>query len=834
MESWLADQRSLAGAVAAALIGSESVFDELKFVRELPCSEEALIERMKRGKVLDRLAACLVAQISVLQKAEAATVAELHAKFDASQFFTLQMSGLDKFYNGLEGLVGPPSPHVYQGMQLEHCGLQDATTPFDMPNRKARTTSIVEWRFVVCPEMGQDGKGAPFPPYPTPAQSRKPLPLEHFETDLQSRNADLKLIGQPSVGREEFIGARLYTGPLYLKYNAVLRGLQFSFAKSSFDQLCAGNKYTNTLHALNSAIIKLSKLTKAAKVYRGVSGGVLPDACRVCNSYGVKGGVEGGFMSTTTNMETALFYASGGADKSMRGGPAIVFESQMGMVDRGADVAWLSEFPHEAEILFAPLTGIEMRGSRVMGAVQVYEVNLTINTASQTLEQVLSKRRKMLLDMSDNMEGELLHDLDARGNVQYHFVAEGRFGGAQMLRQVKCRLTGVVIHGNRYVHDDPAYGSLCEEQFKLLPQGSGMDTWAPGHVDKDYAHYKPRQDDFVLVEPWSTCPAEHKIRAMLARTITHHLATIEAAEWYNSDANYKVAIQEALDVKQAMSATTHQIKLTSTLIREIPASIGQLSTIRSLSVCCKSLSWLPGTVGDLTTLVDVNFFGCSSLTNLPESIGNWLQLQSLSLQGCKKLLEVPSTLANCVQLKSLTLVGCDSLDAMPDLSNLLHLQTDHIDMSAVLPWAQGFRKAWKKNDEPRPFQLPLDWTHLDLSIFGPDLTNEMLIDLPKCRALQRLNMRQCTNITKMPDLSFLPSLSVKDEYGYLHLTEKLEQWYDGGFKEWTYTAPSKEASSSKEDLSQLSFEQRRDPRLAPAYVADKYGNQTSIPFDRRG
>ena len=111
-----------------------------------------------------------------------------------------------------------------------------------------------------------------------------------------------------------------------------------------------GNTYTTTLHCINSSIIKLSKLTKVAKVYRGVSGGVLPDACRVGNAYNVKGGVEGGFVSTTTDEKTAFFYAAGGADKSKRGGPAIVFETQMGMIDRGADVAWLSEFPHEAEV----------------------------------------------------------------------------------------------------------------------------------------------------------------------------------------------------------------------------------------------------------------------------------------------------------------------------------------------------------------------------------------------------------------------------------------------------------------------------------------------------
>lgn len=194
---------------------------------------------------------------------------------------------------------------------------------------------------------------------------------------------------------------------MYKKYNCALRGLQFDSAKPTFDTLCMGNRYATTLHCINSAIIKLSKLTVADKVYRGVSGGVLPEACRVPNSYGIRGGVEGGFLSTTTDKTTALFYANGGADKSKQGLPSILFETQMGMVDRGADVAWLSEFPQEAEILFAPLTGMEVRGSRVEGAVQVYEVGLTVNMVALTIEQVIGKRKKLLADMLPGLQAEL-------------------------------------------------------------------------------------------------------------------------------------------------------------------------------------------------------------------------------------------------------------------------------------------------------------------------------------------------------------------------------------------------------------------------------------------
>ena len=60
-------------------------------------------------------------------------------------------------------------------------------------------------------------------------------------------------------------------------------------------------------------------------------------------------------------------YAGGGRN-------GIVFEVQMGMVDRGADIAWLSQYPHEKEILFAPLSGLEVQSSRVDGSVLAREM----------------------------------------------------------------------------------------------------------------------------------------------------------------------------------------------------------------------------------------------------------------------------------------------------------------------------------------------------------------------------------------------------------------------------------------------------------------------------
>jgi hypothetical protein len=43
-------------------------------------------------------------------------------------------------------------------------------------------------------------------------------------------------------------------------------------------------------------------------------------------------------MSTTFNRDVAMAYAAGDAGK-----PALVFEMQMGMIDRGAELSWVSQ-----------------------------------------------------------------------------------------------------------------------------------------------------------------------------------------------------------------------------------------------------------------------------------------------------------------------------------------------------------------------------------------------------------------------------------------------------------------------------------------------------------
>ena len=81
----------------------------------------------------------------------------------------------------------------------------------------------------------------------------------------------------------------------------------------AFEELCLGNAYVTTLNVINSCVVKLSVLTKAERVYRGLAGGLLPEAFRTADRFNVRGGVESGFMSTSLDRSVAVSYAASGS-----------------------------------------------------------------------------------------------------------------------------------------------------------------------------------------------------------------------------------------------------------------------------------------------------------------------------------------------------------------------------------------------------------------------------------------------------------------------------------------------------------------------------------------
>ena len=118
---------------------------------------------------------------------------------------------------------------------------------------------------------------------------RSPKSLVDMQSAMEEKNKRLICLKEAPLKEEELIGGRLYTGPLFIKYNSVLRGVDSTsdFLQTQFISLCCAKEvgerfeksdksstdfsaakahatlYTSTLHAINSSIVKMSKLTRA-------------------------------------------------------------------------------------------------------------------------------------------------------------------------------------------------------------------------------------------------------------------------------------------------------------------------------------------------------------------------------------------------------------------------------------------------------------------------------------------------------------------------------------------------------------------------------------------
>ncbi|KAJ1466266.1 hypothetical protein T484DRAFT_1922379 [Baffinella frigidus] len=289
------------------------------------------------------------------------------AGLGSGKFVDGKYGGLELFSMGLEGYVGLPDVHVFEAMVREHASKEKFSPDFE------------EWEYIVT--KGPDGKV-----FVNNIDRKGSVMCPDFMTHEMTKKAKLTLV--------EVIALRLYTGPQFQRYNQHLRSLTEvrkekvdppplarSLSRSFAMPKKEDRSYTTTIHAIASALKKVAWVTKlpaGGKVYRGQSGVKLPDKFEVPDEYGCRGGVERGFMSTSTSKMQALTYID------MSKGRPTLFEIQLGQVDRGATLRWISQFPGEEEVLLPPLSNLEVVGEPFMmqtarGPVSVCQLRVNVN-----------------------------------------------------------------------------------------------------------------------------------------------------------------------------------------------------------------------------------------------------------------------------------------------------------------------------------------------------------------------------------------------------------------------------------------------------------------------
>jgi hypothetical protein len=264
----------------ARFLKKGDIFDGLKGLKEMSESElEHHIEVVCRRfcNVLPVLLRRGLASLRSSGRPLPDAQEHINTKFSLDGAFVGKFATLDDFYSGPEALIGAPNPKVGEGMRLEHCRRSNCRRRFTTSNYNLTTWPELEWEFVVCP---RDGVAYPHTPKDPAGWPPGCGWRGHCGRDAVALDAFLAL---PAVARaaaraglswEEIAALRLYTGPLFLLYNAVLRRFP------ARDVACLeGNAYETTIFAVASGVTKLSKVTgipPGRRLYRGLGGMLLP------------------------------------------------------------------------------------------------------------------------------------------------------------------------------------------------------------------------------------------------------------------------------------------------------------------------------------------------------------------------------------------------------------------------------------------------------------------------------------------------------------------------------------------------------------------------------
>ncbi len=241
----------------------------------------------------------------------------------------MEIGSVEDFHKGLTDRIGAPNLDYNRSMRAEHCTLGGHDYVYTTGNYKITTTPNQEWLYIVGDEKGQRV------PCPENAMGhgRRIVPIE----DLLA----LPLAKRAKLTRAEMIAVVLYTGPMFVVYNGILR----QYPKQLYEIFSqSDNRFSTTIFVLVSAVQKLSRcmnIPAGMLLYRGLGGLTeLPDCFVIADENGCKGFTEFGFMSTTADRAVAVQYS--GVKNNMP--QASIFEIHPNAIDRGADISDFSQF----------------------------------------------------------------------------------------------------------------------------------------------------------------------------------------------------------------------------------------------------------------------------------------------------------------------------------------------------------------------------------------------------------------------------------------------------------------------------------------------------------
>eukprot|EP00300_Choanocystis_sp_HF-7_P020281 c20554_g1_i5.p1 GENE.c20554_g1_i5~~c20554_g1_i5.p1 ORF type:complete len:1253 (+),score=274.45 c20554_g1_i5:80-3838(+) len=305
------------------------------------------------------------------------------------------------FFGGINAIIGHPNPDLRATVEAEH----RSENSFIAENYGLNTNPRKEFLLVFS-----EGEVEPVPRVSEAEVFREKCSpgnrtwfnLAGFMNDIERMTRLMQeLSGLTHVTVEdvkslnllpEEVGcARMYTGPMFVEYNAALReaGRRARLTETERAKEPAWQcPYVTTLHLIASLVVKVSRLQQVKPLYRGLQR-KMPERFNVRDKFLVRGGVEFAFCSCSTDKQVAVGYSSG----------AVLLSIQTGAVTRGASLSWLSYYPEENEVLLPPCTALEVLGTPCVGDYVEVRLLATSHPGAFTIEQLVSRRKQVIIEV---------------------------------------------------------------------------------------------------------------------------------------------------------------------------------------------------------------------------------------------------------------------------------------------------------------------------------------------------------------------------------------------------------------------------------------------------
>ena len=513
----------IAGALSAAR--PREFVDDLVWCKHLAADRAKLGELLAAPSLIDGLVEALSRQMSALAEQAAATSKELNDKFVADSGAELSFGERRLFDDGLVAWIGVPNQaEPMEEMWCEHNEYPSAREAFCAGNYGVDTDPIKEWIAAAGEWTPMNRSHAIKDGFSVPRETRNIEPehmrrmicLDEFtrapdEAEMQEWEAegeqDRARLSQQELARRRVLAAglldvevlalRLWSGPMYYPYNAVLRS-------------GTHGQFTTTLHVLVSAIIKLARIGTPEVVYRGLSGRSI-----VLDDFERGFFVEKGAQSFTRDKSVALKYASWGRE----GAASYLVEVREGWADQGADISAFSYYPYEKEKLYGPLVLMQLMDSSVDRRTLKLKMRLNINLHDGTLDEAMAARKRFIVSRQKFLrhsceqgwaaiKSALLLDKAQRPQQTDGFVQEIN----SALRE-----SGVPLQ------------HLNSELFQIQNLGTEKGEFLQD-AERIFEERKAKEES-------------------LFASMSLHLEK-QPAEWFNDDANFKAAVTDSIDFRK--------------------------------------------------------------------------------------------------------------------------------------------------------------------------------------------------------------------------------------------------------------------------------------------